>query len=126
MDFSIREPKFVPENKKLDDYLKEFQEEKTHIAIVVDEYGGSSGIVSLEDVLEEIVGEITDEFDEEDINHKKLDELNYIFDGKTSLIDVYKLLEIDGEIFENAKGESDTIAGFCIEQAGKICLKTKK
>ena len=122
----LREPKFVPENKKLDDLLKEFQEEKTHIAIVVDEYGGSSGIVSLEDVLEEIVGDITDEFDEEDINHKKIDDHNYIIDGKTSLIDVYKLLEIDGEIFENAKGESDTIAGFCIEQAGKILLKNEK
>ena len=122
----LREPKFVPENKKLDDLLKEFQEEKTHIAIVVDEYGGSSGIVSLEDVLEEIVGDITDEFDEEDINHKKIDDRNYIIDGKTSLIDVYKLLEIDGEIFENAKGESDTIAGFCIEQAGKILLKNEK
>ena len=122
----LREPKYVPENKKLDDLLKEFQEEKTHIAIVVDEYGGSSGIVSLEDVLEEIVGDITDEFDEEDINHKKIDDHNYIIDGKTSLIDVYKLLEIDGEIFENAKGESDTIAGFCIEQAGKILLKNEK
>ena len=122
----LREPKFVPENKKLDDLLKEFQEEKTHIAIVVDEYGGSSGIVSLEDVLEEIVGEITDEFDEEDINYKKLDELNYIFDGKTTLIDIYKLLDIDGEIFEKEKGESDTIAGFCIEQAGKILLKNEK
>ena len=124
--YLLREPKFVPENKKLDDLLKEFQEEKTHIAIVVDEYGGSSGIVSLEDVLEEIVGDITDEFDEEDINHKKIDDRNYIIDGKTSLIDVYKLLEIDGEIFENAKGESDTIAGFCIEQAGKILLKNEK
>ena len=122
----LREPKFVPENKKLDDLLKEFQEEKTHIAIVVDEYGGSSGIVSLEDVLEEIVGEITDEFDEEDINYRKLDELNYIFDGKTTLIDIYKLLDIDGEIFEKEKGESDTIAGFCIEQAGKILLKNEK
>lgn len=122
----LREPKFVPENKKLDDLLKEFQEEKTHIAIVVDEYGGSSGIVSLEDVLEEIVGDITDEFDEEGLNYNKLDEFNYIFDGKTSLIDVYKLLEIDGEIFEKEKGESDTIAGFCIEQAGKIMLKNEK
>ena len=122
----LREPKFVPENKKLDDLLKEFQEEKTHIAIVVDEYGGSSGIVSLEDVLEEIVGEITDEFDEEDVNYKKLDELNYIFDGKTTLIDIYKLLDIDGGIFEKEKGESDTIAGFCIEQAGKILLKNEK
>ncbi len=122
----LREPKFVPENKKLDDLLKEFQEEKTHIAIVVDEYGGSSGIVSLEDVLEEIVGDITDEFDEEDINYKKIDKNNFIFDGKTTLIDVYKLLEINGEIFEKEKGESDTIAGFCIEQAGKIMLKNEK
>ena len=122
----IRDVFFVPENKKIDDLLKEFQEKKIHLAVVVDEYGGSSGIVSLEDVLEEIVGDITDEFDEEDINYKKLDELNYIFDGKTTLIDMYKLLEIDGEIFEKEKGESDTIAGFCIEQAGKIMLKNEK
>ena len=122
----LREPKFVPENKKLDDLLKEFQEEKKHIAIVVDEYGGSSGIVTLEDVLEEIVGEITDEYDEEGINYKKIDTRNYLFDGKTTLIDMYKLLNIEGEKFEAAKGESDTIAGFCIEQAGKILLKNEK
>ena len=122
----LRDAKFVPENKKLDDLLKEFQEEKTHIAIVVDEYGGSSGIVSLEDVLEEIVGDITDEFDESDISFIKLDDKNYLFDGKTPLIDLYKILNIDGETFETAKGESDTIAGFCIEQAGKILLKNEK
>jgi len=122
----LRDSKFVPENKKLDDLLKEFQEEKTHIAIVVDEYGGSSGIVTLEDVLEEIVGDITDEFDEEDVTFKKIDSNNYLFDGKTTLIDVYKILEIDGEEFEAEKGESDTIAGFCIEQAGKIMLKNEK
>ena len=122
----LRDAKFVPENKKLDDLLKEFQEEKTHIAIVVDEYGGSSGIVSLEDVLEEIVGDITDEFDETDISFIKIDDKNYLFDGKTPLIDLYKILNIDGETFETAKGESDTIAGFCIEQAGKILLKNEK
>ena len=122
----LRKPKFVPENKKLDDLLKEFQEEKKHIAIVVDEYGGSSGIVTLEDVLEEIVGEITDEFDEEELVFKKIDSKNYLFEGKTSLIDVYKILEISGDEFEALKGESDTIAGFCIEQAGKILLKNEK
>lgn len=122
----LRKPKFVPENKKLDDLLKEFQEEKKHIAIVVDEYGGSSGIVTLEDVLEEIVGEITDEFDEEELIFKKIDSKNYLFEGKTSLIDVYKILEINGDEFESLKGESDTIAGFCIEQAGKILLKNEK
>ena len=122
----LREAKFVPENKKLDDLLKEFQEERKHIAIVVDEYGGSSGIVTLEDVLEEIVGEITDEFDEEDITFQKIDNYNYIFDGKCTLIDIYKILEIEGENFEFAKGEADTIAGFCIEQAGKIMLKNEK
>lgn len=122
----LREAKFVPENKKLDDLLKEFQEERTHIAIVVDEYGGSSGIVTLEDVLEEIVGEITDEFDQEDVSFKKLDRNNYIFDGKLPLIDFYKILNIEGEIFEAAKGEADTIAGFCTEQAGKIMLKNEK
>lgn len=122
----LRKPKFVPENKKLDDLLKEFQEEKKHIAIVVDEYGGSSGIVTLEDVLEEIVGEITDEFDEDELIFKKIDSKNYLFEGKTSLIDVYKILEINGDEFESLKGESDTIAGFCIEQAGKILLKNEK
>ena len=122
----LRDAKFVPENKKLDDLLKEFQEEKTHIAIVVDEYGGSSGIVSLEDVLEEIVGDITDEFDDRDVTFLKIDDRNYIFDGKTSLVDFYKILNVDGTIFEKAKGESDTLAGFCIEQAGKILLKNEK
>lgn len=122
----LRDAKFVPENKKLDDLLKEFQEEKTHIAIVVDEYGGSSGLVSLEDVLEEIVGDITDEFDEKDISFVKIDNKSYLFDGKTPLIDFYKILNIDGKSFEVVKGESDTIAGFCIEQAGKILLKNEK
>ena len=122
----IRNPKFIPENKKLDDLLKEFQEEKKHIAIIVDEYGGTSGIVTLEDVLEEIVGDITDEFDQEDLAYSKLDENNFVFEGKTSLMDMYRIMDISGDIFEEAKGESDTIAGFCIEQAGKILLKNEK
>ncbi len=122
----IRTSKFVPENKKLDDLLKEFQEEKKHIAIVVDEYGGTSGIVTLEDILEEIVGDITDEFDDDDLVYSKLDERNFVFEGKTPLMDMYRVLGIDGDIFEEEKGESDTIAGFCIEQAGKILLKNEK
>ncbi|MCH2198338.1 MAG: gliding motility-associated protein GldE [Flavobacteriales bacterium] len=122
----LRSPFFVPENKKIDDLLREFQEKKIHLAVVVDEYGGTSGIVTLEDVIEEIVGEITDEFDEEDINYSKLDENNYIFEGKTALIDIYRLLDIDGDPFEAAKGDSDTLAGFVIEQAGKIPLKGER
>ena len=122
----IRQSKFIPENKKLGDLLKEFQEEKKHIAIVVDEYGGTSGIVSLEDVLEEIVGDITDEFDDDDLIYSKLDELNYVFEGKTPLMDMYRIMGIEGEPFEESKGESDTIAGFCIEQAGKILMKNEK
>lgn len=122
----VREAKFVPENKKIDDLLKDFQEQKRHIAVVVDEYGGSSGIVTLEDILEEVVGEITDEFDDDDIIFSKLDDNTYVFEGKTSLMDMYRVLEIAGDEFEGEKGEADTIAGFCIEQAGKILLKNEK
>ena len=122
----IRNPKFIPENKKLDDLLKEFQTEKTHIAVVVDEYGGTSGIVTLEDVLEEIVGDITDEFDDDNLIYSKLDENNYVFEGKTPLMDMYRVMGIDGGEFEEQKGESDTIAGICIELAGKILLKNEK
>lgn len=121
----IREPYFVPENKKIDDLLINFQERKMHMAIVVDEYGGTSGIVTLDDVLEEIVGDISDDIDD-DLIYSKLDEFNYVFEGKTSLIDMYKVLDIDGEIFEEAKSESDTIAGFAIEQAGKILKKNER
>lgn len=122
----IREPFYVPENKKIDDLMVNFQELKMHMAIVVDEYGGTSGIVTLEDVLEEIVGEITDEFDEDDLTYSKLDDFNYVFEGKTSLVDIYKILEIDGSEFEEVKSESDTLAGFVIEQAGKILKKGEK
>ena len=116
----IRPPFFVPENKKIDDLLKEFQSKKMHMAVVVDEYGGASGIITLEDVLEEIVGDITDEFDDDDLIYTKVDENTFIFEGKTPLVDLYKVLDIDGKSFEQVKGESDSIAGFLIEQSGKI------
>lgn len=122
----IREPFFVPENKKIDDLMNNFQELKMHMAVVVDEYGGTSGIVTLEDVLEEIVGDISDEFDDDDLSYSKLDDFNYVFEGKTALIDLYKVLEIDGIEFEEAKSESDTLAGFVIEQAGKILKKGER
>ncbi len=116
----MRKPYFIPENKKIDDLLKEFQDMKMHMAIVVDEYGGANGLVTLEDVLEEIVGDITDEFDDDDLIYTKIDESTYLFEGRTSLVDFYKVLEIDGKDFDQIKGESDTIGGFIIEQAGRI------
>ena len=112
----IRKPFFVPESKKIDDLLKEIKERKIHLVVVVDEYGGTSGIVTLEDVLEEIVGDISDEFDQENIIYSKLDNNKYIFDGKTSLNDFYRILNIDGKYFEEEKGESDTLAGFILER----------
>ncbi len=121
----VRPAFFVPENKKIDDLLKEFQEKKIHIAIVVDEYGGSSGLVSLEDIMEEIVGEISDEFDDEDIVYSKLDEDNYLFQGKVLLNDFYKVIGIEGHYFEENKGESDTLAGFIIEIGNKIPKKNE-
>ncbi|NND93944.1 MAG: gliding motility-associated protein GldE [Flavobacteriales bacterium] len=122
----IRAAFFVPESKKIDDLLTEFQGTKRHLAVVVDEYGGTSGIITLEDVIEEIVGEITDEFDDDDLNYTKIDSHNYVVEGKTPLVDMYRILEIEGEDFEAAKGESDTLAGFIIEQAGKIPLKNER
>lgn len=122
----IRKPYFVPENKKLDDLLKEFQEKKNHLAIVVDEYGGTSGIVTLEDVIEEIVGDISDEFDDDDMSYSKLDSNNYLFEGKTNLKDFYKILEIeDTELFDDNKGESETIAGFILEVYCKFPKKNE-
>lgn len=117
----IREPYFVPENKKLDDLLLEFQDKKNHLAVVVDEYGGTSGIVTLEDIIEEIVGDISDEFDDEDLVFSKLDNHNYLFDGKTTLKDFYRVIKLDNEDeFEEKKGESETIAGFVLEIAGSF------
>ncbi|MEZ4779978.1 MAG: gliding motility-associated protein GldE [Flavobacteriaceae bacterium] len=111
-----REPYFVPENKKLDDLLNEFKDMKMHLAIVVDEYGGTSGLISLEDIIEEIVGEITDEFDDEDLIFSKLDDKTFVFDGKTSLKDFYKVIKVeDAKIFDEEKGEAETLAGFILE-----------
>ena len=112
----IREPYFVPENKKLDDLLLEFQEKKIHLAVVVDEYGGTSGIVTLEDIIEEIVGDISDEFDDEDLVFSKLDDHTYVFDGKTTLKEFYRVVKLENEeLFEAKKGESETLAGFVLE-----------
>ncbi len=115
----IREPYFVPENKKLDDLLVEFQDKKIHLAVVVDEYGGTSGIVTLEDIIEEIVGDISDEFDDEDLIFSKIDDHTFVFEGKTTLKDFYRVAKIEDEDeFEEQKGESETIAGFVLEMAG--------
>ncbi len=121
-DKLIRDAFFVPENKKINDLLKEFQETKIHMAVVVDEYGGTSGIVTLEDIIEEIVGEISDEFDtnEDEIEFARLDDHNYIFEGKTSINDFCKIIGIDDDIFDKVKGESDTLAGLILEMEGKI------
>ncbi|MBK5210417.1 MAG: gliding motility-associated protein GldE [Flavobacteriaceae bacterium] len=120
----IREPYFVPENKKLDDLLKEFQEKKNHLAVVVDEYGGTSGIVTLEDVIEEIVGDISDEYDHDDTLYSKIDANNFLFDGKINLKDFYKILELeDTQLFDENKGESETLAGFILEIHGNFPMK---
>ena len=112
----IREPFFVPENKKLDDLLLDFKSQKTHLAVVVDEYGGTSGIVTLEDVIEEIVGDISDEFDDVDLNYSRIDDRTYVFEAKTSLKDFYRVIQLeDPEVFEHSKGESETLAGFVLE-----------
>jgi len=112
----VREPFFVPENKKLDDLLNEFKEKRIHLAIVVDEYGGTCGVISLEDIIEEIVGDISDEFDDEDLIFSKLDDHNFVFEGKTPLKDFYRVIKLeDPSIFEEEKGEAETIAGFLLE-----------
>ena len=114
----IRPPYFVPETKKIDDLLREFQENKVHIAIVVDEFGGTSGIVTLEDVLEEIVGEINDEYDEDEKNYVRINANTFVFEGKTLLSDFYKILKLDDETFDEVQGDADTIAGLLLEIKG--------
>lgn len=122
----LRPAFFVPESKKIDNLMKEFQSKKIHLAIVVDEYGGTNGIVTLEDVIEEVIGEINDEFDVEELVYSKLDDHNYVFEAKIPLNDLYRVLDIDGEVFEDKKGESDTLAGFILELSGKIPVKNEK
>jgi gliding motility-associated protein GldE len=122
----LREPFFVPENKKLDDLLKDFQSMKSHLAIVVDEYGGTSGLVSLEDVIEEIVGDISDEFDDENISYSQIDEKNFLFEGKINLKDFYRIVNVDEEAFDDRKGEAETLAGFILELLGNFPKKGQK
>ena len=114
----IRPPYFVPETKKIDDLLREFQANKVHIAIVVDEFGGTSGIVTLEDILEEIVGEINDEYDEDEKSYVRINANTYVFEGKTLLSDFYKVLKLDDETFEEIEGDADTLAGLMLELKG--------
>ena len=116
----IRPPYFVPETKKIDDLLREFQDNKVHIAIVVDEFGGTSGIVTLEDVLEEIVGEINDEYDEEEHTYVRINPTTYIFEGKTLLSDFYRLMSVPEDMFEEVEGDADTLAGLLLELKGEF------
>jgi gliding motility-associated protein GldE len=122
----IREPFFVPENKKIDNLLKDFQSMKSHLAIVVDEYGGTSGLVSLEDIIEEIVGDISDEFDGNNVNYSKIDDKNYLFEGKINLKDFYRVTGVDEDLFEIKKGEAETLAGFILEVLGNFPKKDQK
>jgi len=122
----LREPFFVPENMKLDDLLRDFQDKKTHLAVVVDEYGGTSGIITLEDVIEEIVGEITDEYDHDEHQFTRLNHNTYEFDGKISLKDFYKIMDLtetEETLFENKKGDAESLAGFFLEQSGHFPSK---
>ncbi|MGB3007686.1 MAG: gliding motility-associated protein GldE [Chitinophagaceae bacterium] len=116
----VRQPYFVPEAKLIEDLLKDFQQKRIHFAIVVDEFGGTSGIVTMEDILEEVIGEIKDEFDEEETVNQKLDDNNYIFEGKTMLHDLCKFMRIPANTFDQVKGESDSLAGLVLEVAGEF------
>lgn len=122
----IRPPYFVPETKKVDDMLREFQDNRVHIAIVVDEFGGTSGIVTLEDVLEEIVGEIHDEYDDDDKTYKRINTNTYVFDGKTLLSDFSRILNIPDDEFSDIEGEADTLAGLMLEMKGDFPLVHEK
>ncbi|MBX7182378.1 MAG: gliding motility-associated protein GldE [Bacteroidia bacterium] len=124
---SLIRPHFaVPESKKIDDLLKEFQHRKMHLALVVDEFGGLSGIVTLEDVMEEVVGDINDEFDDDEVFYSKLDDFNFVFEGKIALTNFYRILNLEPTPFEDRKGESDSLAGFILELEGKIPRKNQK
>lgn len=122
----IREPFFVPENKKLDNLLKDFQGMKNHLAIVVDEYGGTSGVITLEDIIEEIVGDISDEFDDENINYSQIDDRTFLFEGKINLKDFYRIINVNEDWFERKKGEAETLAGFILEILGTFPKKGQK
>lgn len=116
----IRPPYFVHEQKLIEDLLREFQSKHIHFAVVVDEFGGTSGIVTLEDILEEVIGDIKDEFDDEESNHNKIDDYNYVFEGRTMINDVCKIMQLSADTFDIVKGESDSLAGLVLEIAGEI------
>jgi CBS domain containing-hemolysin-like protein len=116
----MRQPYFVHEQKMIEDLLQEFQSKRIHFAVVVDEFGGTSGIVTMEDILEEVIGEITDEFDEEDLGYKKIDDNNYVFEGKVMINDVCKFMQLPVDTFDAVRGESDSVAGLVLEIAGII------
>jgi CBS domain containing-hemolysin-like protein len=116
----MRKPFFVHEQKLIEDLMTEFQQKRIHFAIVADEFGGTSGIVTMEDILEEVIGDIRDEFDEEESGNKKLDDMNYLFEGKTMLNDVCKFMRLSPSTFDEVKGESDSLAGLILEVAGEI------
>ena len=122
----LRPPYFVPEPKMLDDLLREFQQNKVHMAIVVDEFGGTSGLVTMEDIIEEIVGEINDEYDEDERTYIKFNDSTYIFEGKTLLSDFYKIVGIDEDSFEDVVGEADTLAGLLLELKGEFPKRHEK
>jgi gliding motility-associated protein GldE len=121
----LRSALFIPENKKIDDLLKDFQNLKMHMALVVDEYGGTCGLVTLEDVLEEIVGDITDEFDDNEIAYTKINPFTFIFEGRTLLMDFYKIMNIDGKVIDNEKGEAESLGGLIVEKAGRIPMNNE-
>jgi len=116
----MRKPFFVHEYKFIEDLMKEFQQQRIHFAIVADEFGGTSGIITMEDILEEVIGEIKDEFDEEEVRNHKIDDLNYLFEGKTMLNDVCKMMQLSPDTFDEVKGESDSLAGLILEVSGEI------
>ena len=123
----LKPPIYIPENKKLDDLLKEFQQKKIHLAIVVDEYGGTSGLITLEDIIEEIVGDISDEFDEQDLSYSKLDDQTFVFEGKINLKDFFRVINLeDYTLFEENKGDAETLAGLLLEMAKKFPKKGQK
>jgi gliding motility-associated protein GldE len=122
----IRPPYYVPETKKINDLLEEFQTQKNHMAVVVDEYGGTSGIITMEDILEEIIGDITDESDEEKETFTLEKDGTYVFEGKTLLNDFFKITELDSDLFEDIKGDADTLAGLLLEIKGEIPQKKEE
>jgi gliding motility-associated protein GldE len=122
----IRPAYFVPETKMIDDLLRDFQANKIHIAIVVDEFGGTSGIVTMEDIIEEIVGEINDEYDEEERSYVKINDRTFVFEAKTLLSDFYKIVKIDSDVFEDVEGDADTLAGLLLEIKGEFPKQHEK